>query len=359
METSNDHNILPAAPSASIPTDRIGFTILPVELILQVMKLSSLDDLSSIVLTNRKTHAVWQISRQTVFDGIRENQYPEFQTYFGKLPGFLAAPDAYAVGDAMARRRTKEQRQNLVDAFYMNSSLNGTKPGTWHDISRGGRPFLIMLARLSQVLDGDLEALRKIPGGWEMETGAARCALLLLWRLRWPRLCGYPEGWEVKPLCWRGRVNIVQQQPEVARRTLRDILQLIIGAVIDSPLLRKAPKLFMDVHLAGILVHPYVPLKEPELKTCIMEKHVEVLMEMTVCWSITDMTRVCSEQVPFAGGAMHVWTRCMEYHMFICPEPGEEAARQYALQGQAAFREIISLSRFKQSDKMSLSYICH
>lgn len=357
MATSNSHHILPAAPSAHIRRDRIGFTELPGELILQIMKFSSLDDLSSLVLTNRRTHAIWQESRQAVFDGILEAQYPEFQTYFGKMPGFLAGSDVNAVHEELGRRWTKEQCQHLIEAFYKNSGLdmNGTKPGEWHEISRGGRPFLIMLRRFSQVLDRDLEILRRIPGGWEMETGAARCGLLLLWRLRWLNLCWYPEGWQVRPLCWRARVNIVRHQPEVARRGLRDILQLIIGAVIDSPLFREALKAFIDAHLAYILAHSHVPLKEREVEVCIMERHVDVLIEMSVCWGIMGMIGLSSGQVPANEGIMYVWERCLRIHLYTCPEPGEQETRQYALQGQETFREIIKLSRAGQNDKMSSS----
>ncbi|MCJ1251618.1 hypothetical protein MMC30_008853 [Trapelia coarctata] len=352
MGASNNNGLLPSAFSDHTPRD--GFTDLPAELILHIMNFIAVDDLPSFVLTSHATYKAWKGSEQIVFDKIFEIRYPEFQTYFGRMPGFLTGHDAANASHQMSMLRTEEQNQTLVAAVVQNRALGIQGFGTYHEIARGGWSFLIMLGRLSRVLDEDLIILREIPVCGEMEIGVARRALLLLWRLRWEKPWMNSSGslW-TESLCWPARTSIVRQQPEAMRRALRHILRLIITVLIDSPVLSEALKLSMKRYPGQMRALSIVPLQESEVRAQMLERKKHLLMDLSLRYGLRMMiilSRLDAQEVILTKHkyVLDAWVGCIMVHFGSVTLPEVQEVTQQYLKDQATFREVIDLGGLKQ-----------
>ncbi|MCJ1371296.1 hypothetical protein MMC20_002511 [Loxospora ochrophaea] len=98
------------------------FEDLPLDILLYVMKHTDIDDQRSLVLSSEATHRVWKSCKEAIFREVLEEQFREFEGWFGDGPGFnrlssrdLKSPrEAKHLDHANVNSRRSSLTQNLI-----------------------------------------------------------------------------------------------------------------------------------------------------------------------------------------------------------------------------------------------------
>ncbi|MCJ1486038.1 hypothetical protein MMC06_006214 [Schaereria dolodes] len=310
-----------------------GFEKLPAELILHVMKHADIDDLPNLVLSGHAAHSVWESSRNAIFNGIVEVQFPEFEPLFGPIEGLkgkigtrtnaikITDIDEDVQMEEVQDNRTRRQKQNLIEAItddVRSSRVAYSGPlqplmclSDRQAIMTGGRPYLKFLQRMSIKLDRQMEALDSILSGVK-RPALPRGALLLLWQLQWyyPSDQSVLDGmfWSFEEPTMDDRVSTVWDSPKQIHIDLLYILGRIRQAVTHPLSLREISdfyEAYENPNLQG-------PMSKENRARWIERQEMGLIVIFTLRHGIEKMASIAKRVVTLkkdllVGEIRHVW----------------------------------------------------
>ena len=205
------------------------FEKLPPELILQVMVSvcgdKEFQDLKNLVLASKSANKLWRSRKGAIFNALLA-RFPDFDGYFGPMPGFGPPGQELPSYTNTQRERLAAAITDYLDGFAMSTEK---RIPHYRQILLGGFSYLSMLKAMATMLDEDVRLFYDLGGCRLLKRVHVRRAMAVIYKLRWhitwfPTILSTPEVLRAQKVqrvcdCW----PLVRGESAEVLEALRDI----------------------------------------------------------------------------------------------------------------------------------------